>query len=415
MLCYRAVDTTADEEGGGRDEKYEKIKTLRKIKTEERKNFMYRVVRGIHPVGQGAFYTEIHNIKAGDEHCVVFDCGSKGGMECLEKSIKDTFIKDQVIDALVISHFDQDHVNGIVHLDKRCKIRNIVIPQFSNRKWFYIVADYVSRGGRSVNMDVCDLTIFRRRGIRTIEVKPMDDEDRGNNERTIELSLEGGESLTISSGTRIKLLGSINGNDSNAKWMYMPINCTLGKDIVRLEAKLNAVVNGFTSLSADAMKNAIENHGGDINKAYKEVFGNSNASSLCLYSGLDDARLQIPLCIYSTDRYWLRNSISTEACLYTGDSELRNLTKLNCIDRLLGTLKMRIGLVQIPHHGSIENTDTGIFDLFLDSMIVFFMSYGIGNKYGHPSQYLIDMLRTRCNRIVEVTQEKRYVEMIEIG
>ena len=23
MLCYRAVDTTADEEGGGRDEKYE--------------------------------------------------------------------------------------------------------------------------------------------------------------------------------------------------------------------------------------------------------------------------------------------------------------------------------------------------------------------------------------------------------
>ena len=29
MLCYRAVDTTADEEGGGGSEKYE-IKTLRK-------------------------------------------------------------------------------------------------------------------------------------------------------------------------------------------------------------------------------------------------------------------------------------------------------------------------------------------------------------------------------------------------
>lgn len=43
------------------------------------------------------------------------------------------------------------------------------------------------------------------------------------------------------------------------------------------------------------------------------------------------------------------------------------------------------------------------------------MSYGIGNKYGHPSQYLIDMLRKKNNRVVEVTQEKRYVEMIEIG
>jgi len=29
VLCYRAVDTTADEEGGGRDEKYE-IKAPRK-------------------------------------------------------------------------------------------------------------------------------------------------------------------------------------------------------------------------------------------------------------------------------------------------------------------------------------------------------------------------------------------------
>lgn len=375
---------------------------------------MYRVVRGIQPVGQGAFYTEIHNIKAGDEHCVVFDCGSIGSMECLEKSIKDTFSKGQVIDALVISHFDKDHVNGIVHLAKKCKIRNIIVPQFSNRKWFYIVADFVAKGGRSVNMDVCNLTIFRRQGIRTIEVKPMDDENSGNGESTIELS-EGGESKSISSGTRIKLLGPINGNDSNVKWVYLPINCTLGKDIARLEAKLNTVVSGFTSMSADAMKDAIKNHGGEINKAYKEVFGNSNANSLCLYSGLDDARLQIPLCIYSTDRYWRRNGNSTEACLYTGDSELRNLTKLNCIDRMIGTMKERIGLVQIPHHGSIENTDIAIFDLFSNRMMIFFMSYGIGNKYGHPSQYLIDMLRIKYNKVVEVTQEKRYVEIIEIG
>lgn len=54
------------------------------------------------------------------------------------------------------------------------------------------MADFVSKGGRSVNMDVCYLTIFRQRGIRTIEVKPMDDGDSGNGESTIELS-EGGD------------------------------------------------------------------------------------------------------------------------------------------------------------------------------------------------------------------------------
>ena len=375
---------------------------------------MYRVVRAIQPVGQGTFYTEIHNTISGDEHCVVFDCGTIGSMDCLKKSIKDTFKKEQVIDALVISHFDKDHVNGIVHLVRKCKIKNIIVPQFSNRKWFYVVADFVARGGISVNMDVCNLSIFRRRGIRTIEVKPMDDEDRENSESTIELLSGGGEKMNISSGIHMELSSSINENDIYAKWVYIPINCTLGKDIARLETKLNAVVDGFASLPTDAMKDAIENHRSEINKAYKEVFGNSNASSLCLYSGFDDVKLNIPIYIYSTRYYWRMHNNSTEACLYTGDSELRNLTKLNYIDRVIGTLKKRIGLLQIPHHGSIENTNTSIFDIFPDQMMTCFISYGIGNRYGHPSQYLIDMLETRFDMVVEVTEKRGYIEMIEI-
>ena len=378
---------------------------------------MYRVVRGIHPVGQGSFYTEIHNIMADDEHCVVFDCGTIGGMDCLKKSVKDTFKKDQVIDALVISHFDEDHVNGIKHLDRRCKIKNIIVPQFNNHKWFYIVADYVARGGRSVNMDVCNLEIFRRRGIRIIEVKPMDDEDTGNGERTMDLLLGDGEGKLIltPSGTHMNLSGSINVDGGSVKWVYIPINCTLGKDIARLETKLNSVVSGFTTQPAGAMKNAIEKHRKEINDAYKDVFGNSNASSLCMYSGLDDAKWNIPLRINFAGDYWRRRRHRTEACLYTGDSELRNLTKLKYIERVIGTLKERIGLLQIPHHGSIENTDAGIFDMFSDQMMDCFMSYGIGNRHGHPSQYLVDMLKTKFDAVIEVTQQNRYVEMIEIG
>lgn len=365
---------------------------------------MYRVVRGIQPVGQGSFYTEIHNIMAGDEHCVVFDCGTIGGMDCLKKSVKDTFKKDQVIDALVISHFDKDHVNGIKHLDRRCKIKSIIVPQYSNRQWFYIVADFVARGGRSVNMDVCNLEIFRRKGIGIIQVKPMDDEDAGNSENHI-----------IPSGTHITYTSSINVDGGSVKWVYIPINCTLGKDIARLETKLNSVVSGFTTLPAGAMKNAIEKHRKEINDAYKDVFGNSNASSLCMYSGLDDAKWNIPLRIYFAGDYWRRRRHRTEACLYTGDSELRNLTKLKYIERVVGTLKERIGLLQIPHHGSIENTDAGIFNIFSAQRMACFMSYGMGNKFGHPSQYLVDMLKTKFDEVIEVTQQNRYVEMIEIG
>ncbi len=277
------------------------------------------------------------------------------------------------------------------------------------------MADFVARGGRSVNMDVCNLEIFRRRGIGIIQVKPMDDEDAGNSERPMDLLLQGDENITITSGTHIQLSGSINVDGGYVKWLYIPINCTLGKDIARLEAKLNSVVIGFTTLPADDMKGAIEKYRKEINEAYKEVFGSSNASSLCMYSGLDDAKWNIPLRIYFAGDYWLRCRNRTEACLYTGDSELRNLTKLKYIERVIGTLKERIGLLQIPHHGSIENTDAGIFDMFSDQMMDCFMSYGIGNRHGHPSQYLIDMLETKFDEVIEVTQQNRYVEMIEIG
>lgn len=81
------------------------------------------LLRTFHPIGQGAFYTERHNIN-GTEFTVVFDYGSttlKG--KKLETKIKSTFPENHIIDILFISHFHSDQINGIKTLKKYYQIK----------------------------------------------------------------------------------------------------------------------------------------------------------------------------------------------------------------------------------------------------------------------------------------------------
>ena len=98
------------------------------------------VTRIIHPIGQGAFYTE--SIKTNDNlYNVVYDCGSgnhKYAPKRLKQDIASFYNPDDVIDLLFISHFDNDHINGIRELKKRTSnIRNIVVPLIEENDFWY--------------------------------------------------------------------------------------------------------------------------------------------------------------------------------------------------------------------------------------------------------------------------------------
>lgn len=89
------------------------------------------LIRTIHPIGQGAFYSE--KFKAEDGHTVnvVYDCGS-GTTRTISQPCQDiingAFNPGEEIDILFISHFHADHINGISTLKNRCNIKKVVIP-----------------------------------------------------------------------------------------------------------------------------------------------------------------------------------------------------------------------------------------------------------------------------------------------
>lgn len=111
----------------------------------------------IHPVGQGLFYSgEIyHQNKV--KFRMVFDCGSiPGGEGQKEVSLyrdKD-YLDTKILDLLVISHFDKDHVNHLGKLLKDgIKVIKIVMPFVSLAERLFLVLRHldVNSGFKSEN------------------------------------------------------------------------------------------------------------------------------------------------------------------------------------------------------------------------------------------------------------------------
>ena len=92
------------------------------------------VIRSFLPVGQGAFYKETFYSDGLDKPIsIVYDCGSSTGLDYIEKNIKNNFDKKDDIKAVFISHFDEDHINGLEWLLRYCNVKYLfsVSPLFS--------------------------------------------------------------------------------------------------------------------------------------------------------------------------------------------------------------------------------------------------------------------------------------------
>ena len=91
-------------------------------------------------VGQGLFYTG----KINNEFNFVYDCGGENPYikEAVYKYLKEYDIKK--LDMLIISHFDDDHINGLpILLSKIEKILKIYIPYYGGISTYLLLVIYL--------------------------------------------------------------------------------------------------------------------------------------------------------------------------------------------------------------------------------------------------------------------------------
>ena len=264
----------------------------------------YKVTRTIQPVGQGGFYTEIFEIPNQEgkisTHCVVYDCGSATRAEPIRTIESALFDDDRLdIDILFISHFDDDHVNGLAELSKKHRIKRIVIPQIQGYEWYYVLEDSIKRGTYQPrgNLIKSFLNSIRNETsqdeIQIIEIAPIDSEERPDRNNY--------DAQSINELDYQKFWPSglvLYPFEKELGWIYIPVNTMDLNKINSLKRDLAPIFGAdqdptiWDSLPGDKCAKVISKNRSKINAVYKEVFGSSNASSMCLWSDFHSENLQ---------------------------------------------------------------------------------------------------------------------------
>lgn len=88
------------------------------------------MVRSFLPIGQGACYLERFHVcdDKGNNITVLYDCGSMKSLQLLEDCLSNNLNDGSTIHAAFISHFDEDHVNGLPYLLRNYRVKHLFIP-----------------------------------------------------------------------------------------------------------------------------------------------------------------------------------------------------------------------------------------------------------------------------------------------
>ena len=307
--------------------------------------------RTIYLVGHGSFFGERFLDDDGKiKFQVVYDCGSTtlyqspSPLDC--SMDKFASVKGD-IDYLFISQFDDSHINGIIELDDKCKIRNIVLP---------VIPDDVMAASK-IEFPFSDLVnLLNWINISHIKVYVV-----GDNKPTTSIP----NNCTFHQSGKPLLTNIKSGNN---KWIYIPISGTC-----------------------------------DYGKEQKSK--NRNQPFLVLYSGLDHLNTGLGLSIrrdyggvFSREEIDDPHIVSNkEACLYLGDTFYRKYTRTYLMDAI-GDRRSHIGLIQLPNHGAKANLNVdclGGKDSLCLKDVVCFTTYEDGNSQGLPSQENINRLYSK--------------------
>lgn len=358
---------------------------------------MFRLTREIHPIGQGAFYTESFELHNHDTFNVVYYCGSywdgkasridyansKNDSHGFSKEIDEYKAKvNDKIDLLFISHFHSDHINGIRRLLKNTSNVKLYMPYLDNdqRMFFFLHNLYDLDNGRGLG-DHED-TINWLRNLYFGQLENIEKIFVGEDGRH-----QSGEPIFVD------IL-------PHHEWVYIPV--------VYIAKSFRDVVRDFTkelkrslpNISNNSIIGNVEKYWAQIKKCIKTEKIKSNNLSMMLYSGPDGSypyyfevriksSVDVPhygFCDYcDCDKRRVRKSYLV-GCLYVGDMEDgRAFQELK--DKLDWHIGL-IGLLQISHHGDENDMNNELLDI--DAPYAF-CCFGTKNIYHHPEWKTMDM------------------------
>jgi hypothetical protein len=295
--------------------------------------------RVLHPVGQGAFFTEQFVDASGKVvHNVVYDCGSFTSLPNLvEYEIRNTFEKNAHIDLIFISHFDEDHMNGLMALQNQTKIdkdTKVIIPFRYPYLLMVMDEDY----------PMLARFVMRMFNIGTQVVGIDEDVDDIRSGEPIDIDRLDGN-ITLGGKNVIRL--------DKVLWYYYPFMLSDQNSLQKVfEGKLKGLVNLDDPNEILTKRKELR----DIYKTIGKTKGgvtriNVNALFMLSFPAVDVA--------YNTNIWYQINLKGNVAptCFYTGDSNLKGngydeVKKMVTEILEIYSKGTKVSMMQVPHHGS---------------------------------------------------------------
>ena len=337
------------------------------------------LTRTIHPVGQGAFYSEIFSAQRNKLYTVVYDCGSNN-KRCLTTDTKQL----DKVNLVFISHFHDDHINGIKQIQQKEKENPlIVIPGISHYAFVIdLIYNYLHTGDKR-----CDSISFMFECLPALSLA----KNNSNKQKRILIANIASNS-DFGTGVYVVQEGVASiptpaPTDDSLLWCYDAYFHEYDKDkekelILKLSERISMLAKHMSDDYQDEKwyRNLIEGLSEldlkDIKKVFASVYkGSPNRYSMLVHS-------------YPADKH-LKNM----DCLYTGDIPITESVKATFIN-------IKPHYIQVPHHGSNYNYDESIYYKHQ----IAFISVGKANTYGHPGKKTLIGLIQKCKAMHTITE-----------
>lgn len=369
----------------------------------------YKMERIFHPIGHGAFYTERFYERDNDDPSlsVVYDCGSKTP-SILQNEIDITFLNHDVIDLFFVSHFHNDHICGVDYLlnSKQCTIKRFVIPVITED--IFIEAylyNYIETGsGHSFANEFLTQCYNGENNDYLVTIDSFDDIRNGQIIDFENLEIDDMVSATgvveIHNPTRVK----------KDNWLYIPYNVNNNRE--KLISAINVhpdfqgvVVDG--KVDSELLSNKLNSLGLDECKnIYKKIFGDHNLYSMPVFSSInceDEGK-----CYKECHKLGDFPSFCHTNCLYMGDFDAKDQDNYNALAKFYEHYWDRIGLIQVPHHGSKFNSDEKLYKPKKFCII----SAKNGSR-DHPDKATIDAIMKAGSIHIIVTEDKKTKQLFK--
>lgn len=366
------------------------------------------VTRYIHPIGQGAFYSERFEVDNNVIANIVYDCGTSTKPKKNAVSYINTHfnVKDK-IDILFVSHFDSDHVCLLETLmNSVTAIGCVVLPALPSGKYKQIL-DYVITDKTSKSLINNPDVFFHNKCEKIIYVDgyvPSYDSDQVPSEQSKTNQVPSGEIKNvdqIESGTHIQNGQSISISKLHMIWKFKPYHICDDSAVKQFLSNYSPQIKKLT-LDNNADSKLIK----ELRDGFKRYYKNLNDYSLLMYSGPLKMPKAFPVFFSTcnTNRKFHSLPDILAGCLYTGDANF-NMKGFDLIEYSKTILEKdanQIGLVQISHHGSATSYNPDILKEF--HAINYFLSCGIKNNYCHPSFKVVSSVMGNGNNLMITTE-----------